>query len=587
MAIEPSPRDYLADLARRLDAAGHGEKTALKAQAAAFLGLSMATLHARLAREVGWSSGRKVRADKGRSRVAMEVLEKVAAAQKESVRKNGKQILFTPDAAQIMEANGVDLPVSNGHLNRLMRARKINVAAQRQAQAFQSLRSLHPNHVHQVDPSLCVLYYLPGGGQRMMEADKFYKNKWENYAKVTLKVWRYVLYDHRTALLAVRYYEAAGENAETLFDFLVWAWGQQPGREFHGAPKILMWDKGSANTSGPIQNFLDALEIEAITHRAGAANVKGGVENGNNIVECKFESRLKFEPVADVAALNASCLAWQNAFNADLIPRQDNRLAREGMTPRARLDLWRTIKPEELRLLPPVEACRALLAGNAVERPVRKNLVITYKHPRAERTRRYSVAGLDGVCVGDVLTVRPLLYGDCAIRIRLPRYNGEDLVYRVEAQAPVDEFGHKPLASLIGQEYRALPETAAVKAGKRLDGHSWPGMSDEQRDRARDRQAAPFDGRLNAHSHLADIALPTALPRRGIALTVPSTIEVEDKPLSPVQVAAWCASHVVDWDSDKYRQLMTWYPEGVKEADLGQVAERFQRMPRLYAVGAA
>lgn len=141
-----------------------------------------------------------------------------------------------------MEANSINLPVSNGHLNRLMRARKINVATQRQAQAFQSLRSLHPNHVHQVDPSLCVPYYLPSGEQRMMEADKFYKNKWENYAKVALKVWRYVLYDHRTALLAVRYYEAAGENAETLFDFLVWAWSQQPGREFHGVPQILMWE---------------------------------------------------------------------------------------------------------------------------------------------------------------------------------------------------------------------------------------------------------------------------------------------------------------------------------------------------------
>lgn len=304
-------------------------------------------------------------------------------------------------------------------------------------------------------------------------------------------------------------------------------------------------------------------------------------------MECKFESRLKFEPVANVEALNAACLAWQNAFNANLIPRQDNRLAREGMAPRARLDLWRTIKPEELRLLPPMEACRALLAGNAVERPVRKNLVITYKHPRAERTRRYSVAGLDGVCVGDVLTVRPLLCGDCAIRISLARYDGADLVYRLEAEAPADEFGQHALAPVIGQEYRAVPHVAAAKAGKRLDNHAWPGMDEAQRDKARDRQAAPFGGQLNAHSHLADITLPTALPRRGIALTVPGTIEVEDKPLSPVAVAAWCASHVLDWDSDKYRQLMAWYPEGVREVELDQVAERFQRTPRLYAVGAA
>lgn len=44
------------------------------------------------------------------------------------------------------------------------------------------LRSLHPNHVWQIDASLCVLYYLragtvKGNGLQVLDADKFYKNK--------------------------------------------------------------------------------------------------------------------------------------------------------------------------------------------------------------------------------------------------------------------------------------------------------------------------------------------------------------------------------------------------------------------------
>lgn len=587
MAIASSPRDYLAEVARRLDAADHGGKSAIKAEACGFLGISLATLHSRLQREVGWSSGRKPRADKGSSRVSDEALLMVASTQREAIRKNDKQILFTPDSAQILETNGVELPVSNGHLNRLMRARKINVAAQRQAKAVVSLKSLHPNHVHQVDPSLCVLYYLPNGQQAMMEADKFYKNKLENYAKIKLKVWRYVLYDHTSATIAVRYYEAAGENAATLFDFLMWAWSRRDDREFCGVPKILMWDKGSANTSAPIVSLLDALEVDHQAHRAGAANVKGGVEKSNDIVECKFESRLKFEPVHNVDELNAACLAWQNAFNADLIPRQDNRLKRHGADPIARYDSWRRIRPEELRLLPDVELCRALLAGRIDTRKVTPKLEISYKHPQADRPRIYKVDGLDGIVAGDTVKLQPLLFGDCALRISLPRFDGADLVYRLEPEALPDANGFAAGAIVIGEEYRALADTATATAVKQMDALAYPGRSQDDIVKARERQEAPFGGHLNAHSHLADIVLPTALPRRGIALSVPGTVEVEEKPLSPVQVAAWCASHVRDWDSDKYRQLMSWYPQGVKEADLAVVAERFRTTLRLVAVGGA
>lgn len=583
LAAATESREYLADLARRLDAADHGDKTRIKAEAAALLGWSMATLHARLARDVGWTSGRKPRSDKGTTRVGAEALLQVAALERESLRKNGKQILFTPDAAQILEANGVELPVSNGHLNRLMRARKLSVGCQRQAKAYVGLRSDHPNHVHQVDPSLCVLYYLPNGEQHMMESDKFYKNKLDNYAKVALKVWRYVLYDHTTALIAVRYYAAAGESAATLFEFLMWAWSLHPDREFHGVPRILLWDKGSSNTSAPIIHLLDALEVQAIAHKAGAANVKGGVEKSNDIAECKFESRLKFEPVRNVDELNAAVLAWQNAFNADLIPRQDNRLKRNGMTPTARLDLWRRITADQLRLCPPVDACRALLAGAEVTRTVGAKLTIAYKHPRSDRSRTYAVDGLDGICRGDTVTLQPLLFGDCAIRIHVPRYDGAPLSYRLEAEPLADAHGFMPGDRTIGAEYRSVADTAAAQSGKAMDALAYPGLDAAGIDKARARQQAPFGGALDAHSHLREIAHPTALPRRGTTVSVPDIAQVEARPLNHAQIAAWAVHHVDGWDGDKYRQMVAWFPDGVLEQDLGRVADRFRAGLRLVA----
>ncbi|MDR2924962.1 MAG: transposase family protein [Azoarcus sp.] len=95
-----------------------------------------------------------------------------------------------------------------------------------------------------------------------MREEAFNKNKPANYARVKLKVWRYVRYDHASGSIDVRYYEAEGENQAALFDFLLWTWGKQQSRLSHGIPKILLWDKGSANTSHGIRNLLDALGVD-------------------------------------------------------------------------------------------------------------------------------------------------------------------------------------------------------------------------------------------------------------------------------------------------------------------------------------
>ena len=283
-ALSPEACDYVRQLARRLDEAEHGSGTAMVREAGEFLGLSVQTVYRHLKAVAGWSSGRKARSDKGSTSVSAEALVTLGAAQREAIRANGKQTLFTTTARGILEQNGLSFGVSNGQLNKLMRDRKLNVAAQRVADPVQALRAPHPNHTHQADPSLCLVYYLKGR-QYIIRDDEFYKNKLDRLAQVKFKVYRYVCYDKASATVIPWYTEAAGEDQHNLFRFLMFAWGLQEGRPFHGVPRHLLWDKGSANQSAAVRSLLDALGVNHITHEAGNARAKGGAENGNNIVE--------------------------------------------------------------------------------------------------------------------------------------------------------------------------------------------------------------------------------------------------------------------------------------------------------------
>lgn len=524
---------YLADLARRLDTAAHGGRGQLVADAATFLNWSEQRVYNQLRRRCAWSSGRKPRADKGTTAQPLDALKVVGAMQKQSVRKNGKIVLHLPTALSIAATNGQPIAVSRGRFGRLMRDRKLDALSQAHDRPAQSMRSLHPNHVHQADPSLCLVYYL-NGEQQIMRDDKFYKNKLENYARVLLKVWRYVLYDHASGTIIVWYVEAKGETSANLFEFLMFAWGRQQGRAFHGAPKLLMLDPGSANTAHTTKNFLPAIGTKLMVHKPGAARVKGGVENAQNIIETKFESRLKFEPVNSVEELNRAAFAWSNAFNANMIPHEDTRLHRPGLSePVSRNDLWLTIRDEELRVLPDREKCKLFLEGKTVTRKVNGKLEITYKHPLSDSVCVYDLRGLDGICIGDTVEVSPLAIGECEVYVRASRYDGATLEYRVKPAVFDPVYGFRTDAPVWGEEPRIKPDTEVERAGKELDRLAFPGRTLDEIEKAQDKNETPFDGTLVAHSHLANIVVPTSLAsRRGSEIAVPDRARVEEEKLA-------------------------------------------------------
>lgn len=585
--LNPSSIESLRALASQLQALGHGERTTLMRESSRFYGVSTQTLYRMLA-QVGWTSGRKARADKGSSRVSDTALIAIGAMQREDVRANGKDTLKTTVAVSLADATGIEVPVSAPQINRLLRDRRLDVRSQRTERPVTELRAPHPNHTHEADPSLCLLYYMKGQ-QHMMREDRFYKNKLEAFAQVKLKVWRYVAYDRASGCIAVRYFEAAGENQKCLFDFLTWAWAKKPEISWWGVPKVLLWDKGSANGATAIRKVLDALEVNALTHEAGNARAKGGVENANNLVELGFESRLRFAPVHSVEELNAAAVLWQEAYNANSLPRLDTRIRREGIQRTARYALWQRITADQLRELPNVEVLRAYMLGKEETRIVTPKLTIPYRHPQAEGSRSYDVSGLPGIVAGCEVTVHPLVFGHRAIQITVPRFDGEALHYRLEPNREFDEFGQLATAPVIGERYAAKPETDTERAARAMDEAAWGTRNREDAKKAKDRGDTPFATTtpINSLDHLADIPRANWMPRRGTPIDLGVKV-VEERALSVADACRALMGLGVSGEG-LYPRVASQYPDGVPPAELEALADALKgkASPPLRAVGGA
>jgi hypothetical protein len=440
-------------------------------------------------------------------------------------------------------------------------------------------RAPHPNYEHQVDPSLCLLYYTPNGHQHVLRDDEIYKNKSEWVEKVgNLKCWRYVLYDRFSAVIVVRYYQAKGETQANLYDFLLYAWRKTSGRLIHGVPILLVWDKGSANGAAAIRNALRALDVEDIPHAKGNAKAKGGVENGNNLVEKGFESRLKYEPVHSIDQLNAAAERWANAFNANAIPHLDTRLRRPGLPePVARNALWSLIRAGQKRLLPDDDTCRLLLTCEPEPRDVRSTaaggISIQYRHPILKRTAYYDLRHVPGVVRGMKVQVSPLFYGEPgAVLITVADYRGDE-THHVLAPVAWDEAGQRADAPAKGRRYRSNPDTAAEKAAKAADAVAYPGLDQAGIEKAKAKNAVPFEGRIDAHSYLAEVYLPTYLDRPGTALEVDNPVRVQARSLNATDLCAELIRRLGPaWVPDMGAAIFGAYPEGAPETDIPALA---------------
>ena len=538
--LNETAKQQLIAFAKRLNNAKHGTKQSIINEALAYFSWSSHhKFYAELSK-LGWTSGKTKRKDAGSTSQNEESLKLLASISRNSTRANGKTLMETPNIISVLSQNGHAF-TSPSNVNRLLRQRELTAKQVKQESSHGHFRTEHPNQVHLVDPSLCVLYYPPGKkGMRVQKFTTFeeqYKNKPEQLEKIkNLRVWRYVLVDHFSGLVAVRYYESAGESQEILYDFLIWAWGKLTESPFHGVPVHLYWDKGSANTSKAIKHALTCLNVNNIAHTTHLARAKGAVEQANNLVEKEFEGRLFLEPVQSVDELNLFAEKWQNAFNANLLPNKNTKHNRHGL---ARTDAWLKIMlPEHkqhLHELPSLDYCRYIFTHEPVSRKVSGELEITFVHPKVKKSLTYSLADLDGISRNKKVLVSPLVIGDQTnVLITIENPLGEDTIHEV---SPVvfNEMGFRVDSPVFGEGFDTKKDSVVDTNQKELDRLAYPDMLDAEIDKAKAKKATPFNAEIDALSHIKNIDLPAAITPKGSTLDMPSEfVPTEAKPLSPL-----------------------------------------------------
>jgi transposase InsO family protein len=508
--------------------------------------------------ECGWESGRKPRRDAGKSSVDETALKKLAALIWDSTRKNGKVELSVSDARAILQANGVDILVGDSQLRDLLRRNKLNARYAKQAKPYQRMRSEYPNQVHMADPSLCLLYYTPNGEQHVLRDDEVYKNKPFLEGKEHLKCWRYVLTDHFSSTVCVRYYAAKGESAENMYDFLLYAWGKKtnPVYGFHGLPEILVWDCGSANKARAVTRALAAFRVKTIPHLPGNPRAKGQVEKSNDLVEHKFESRLRIEPVAGIDELNDAAERWCAAFNSDSIENTDSRLTRGRRVIGTRYNLWNGIHQDQLRELPDPEICRQVFTTGIEGRKVAGDLTVSLLHPKTRRAETYSLAHLPGIIIGQTVNVQPVLIDPEPLVIVSYEEKKGQIVSTEVRPIEYDRAGFDVDAPVFGREYKRPPDTQIETNGRDLA-----------------RINAELKGTLKAHSFINPVN-PFARQRTGERITIaqPDHVEIHDILVSHFEAARQVKARN-GWLPESFiGRMKTAYPEGVPSSLIDDIA---------------
>jgi hypothetical protein len=602
MALTPDRVIALKSVSEALSAAPHGQKGPVAAAQAQLLGCDVKTLYRQLD-EAGLACQRKRRSDAGKLSLGRGELMTLMALKTSAQRANGKDILGIGNAASLARANGLAalgkldkesgevVSVSDGTITRALRHYNLDLKTLRRPTPHRGAKSLHPNHVWQIDASVCVLFYLDNGGLGVMEADEFYKNKPENFQKKAKSmVIRYVCTDHYTGTVHFRYYLGA-ESGEMLCEFFIDCI-QQKGHEkepFHGVPRIVVVDPGSANKGALFANLLRLLSVQLIVHKPKNPRAKGSVEKHNDLIECGFESTLIGIVVTSLEQLNTEASIWRRYFNGV------RKHSRHGHT---RYGLWQTIRQEQLRMAPAPEICRALMSGKTATRDVRGDLTVSFDGDL------YSIRDVPHLNIGQKVMVARSPYRDDAILLIEIDEHKRD-VHWVCPVVTKDAAGFREDAPVWGEEFKALPDTPAVHDMKAIERLAYGVEGKLEVDAARKKRTAVFGG-LDITSHLESATPASYMPRRGTdmdvdsplqiggkadSLTSPSTRSVESIHLNPVQLAGRLHQAMPgEWKADYYQSLLAWYPDGAPESELSAIVDRFRDFsnpPRLVAVGGA
>lgn len=577
MSINPAITQRLVQIAQAAASAPSGGKQAVYAAACAELGLSRATLHRHL-KKVTVKPLRKRRSDAGAVQLSRDEAVVISALLMTSHRKTNKRLMSIGQAVEVARANneiraeridpatGEVTRLSDSAIARALRHYNLHPDQLNRPTPAVELKSLHPNHVWQIDASLCVLYYLNArtpteSGLQVMERDKFYKNKPANLKRIEAdRVWSYEITCHHSSAIYVQYVMGA-ESGTNLAECFISATQKREDDPFHGVPFILMMDMGSANTGGLFTNLARRLQVKTIAHAPGNARATGQVEKARDLIERGFESGLRLRPVRDLAELNAQAQRWARWFNATKVH------SRHGKT---RYDMWLTITADQLRVAPSVDVCQALLTETPETRKVTDFLTVSYKG------REFDVRGVPGVMVGEKLhiTLNPWI-SDAAMVVDTDA-DGNEVLHSIPLVAR-NEAGFRDDANVIGEDWSRPADTQLEANRNEVERFAMDASTDAEAEAKRKVKVTPFGGRIDPGKVIDQAPGRTFMPRRGTDLsssTTTSRTAMPTRVLTPFEAAAELGRMGVTMSRETSAQVRAWYPDGVPEDQLQDLQAR-------------
>lgn len=580
--------ERLNAIAAQLGQLPHGTKSAFMRKEAEKLNMSVAKLYKEL-EQVMIKPKRKRRADAGKTALSEKDAQMISALILETMRKNGKRLMTVERAVEMLVANheidptrinketGEVVTLSTSTIVRALKLYKLHPDQLLQPAPVNAMQSLYPNHVWEIDASLCVLFYLPktakDTGLRMMNADEFYKNKPKNLDKIVNdRVWRYVISDHCSGCLFV-WYVFGGENSENLCEAFIQA--MQPKADIlkdpmRGRPTDVMLDAGSANTGYGFQNLCKQMGVSVIINKVGNPRSKGQVENGNNLVEMNFESSLKLVRVENIEQLQALANRWMRYFNGQKIH------SRHGMT---RYQAWQKIPADKLLIPPPTDYCRELVLSKPETRKVKPDLTVDFEG------REFDVSKVPFVMVGEKITIAKNPWQQYSAQVQCFDEHGKEY-WQVAPVVVRNEFGFRVDAAIIGEQFKAHADTQAQTNAKELEKLAMQADTLEQAEQNRKAKALPFGGRIDPFAHqeqaLADDKVGY-MPKRGTQMDY-NKMDVQAAVLNKAQLARLLKPRVEadggDW-AVAVARLQQLYPNGAPESELDTVYDRITRTPHL------
>ena len=572
----------ISDAARALEKADpcNGDRGRIVARLAETLNRSLNTTYQYLKKYGGWESGKKPRKGKGETCVPEALCRKIAGLVICGDRANGKRPMCIKDAVKRWEANGegiadpetgeVTMP-SVETISRAMRRYGCHPDQLRVASPSVRMRTGYPNRLWQADASVCVLYRIRGTGNiGLMKEESYNEKKPENLIKIrNTRIVRYIVVDHCSGNFYLRYEQAAGEDAKGFLDTLIDAITDRgPQDVMHGVPEILYTDPGPGPASSLVTGFCGQMGITPAQHVPGRARATGSVEKCQDIVECKFESRLRFLEVPDVAQLQALADRWRRYFCATAIHTR---------TKKTRNDVWLSIPAEKLRTAE-ADVMHSIAAWGEVRCQVKDDFTISADTRTHYGVRRYDLRelGYHGLQVRDSVSVRLNPYKAPSIIAVIEKPDGEKLSFEVPPMQ-FDGAGFDLGAPAFGEGFKAMPKTRAEKTLEAIKKEAYGVQSVEEAEKMR-RAGKPAYAGIDI---MADVKeAPVYLKKAG----TPLPLEEKKADVPPMKRLSFALmmrrDHPDVWRDDNTDECAEWlrtrYPDTVPGNEIEAVIERMR-----------